>query len=164
MRIYLLGFMGAGKSAVGQLLSERLGVAHLDLDREIEQGEGRRIADLFSDRGEVAFRESESRYLRQTANTDNVVVALGGGTYVQPENRAWIESRGLSVWLKVSLETSKERVPVDGSRPLFVDEETVRKLFDERRLIYSRARVHISTDGRSPFQVAEDLTGILEHL
>src|ERR1019366_10438686 len=101
-RIYLVGFMGAGKSSVGRILSKRLGWKFLDLDQEIERGEHQSIANIFLTSGEPHFRQIERQYLERLSRRSRVVVALGGGTFVDPANRELADATGLTVWLKVS--------------------------------------------------------------
>jgi shikimate kinase len=156
-RIYLAGFMGAGKSTVGRILAARLGWPFVDLDAVIEQGEGRSIAEIFEDEGESYFRRLESEYLRTVSVPSGRVVALGGGTYADPLNRAFIDSHGLSIFLDASLESVLQRVPVDPLRPLFSDPEEVSRLYLERRPSYRMAQMVTETDGLSPEEIADRL-------
>ncbi len=140
-RIYLVGFMGAGKSSVGRILSKRLGWKFLDLDGEIEHGEHQSIADIFQSAGEPHFRKIEHAYLEKLSRRSQVVIALGGGSFVESENRDLAESTGLTVWLKVSFATVAARVKMDGTRPMFRNKEQAEALY-----LSQRVRLH---DGKS---------------
>ncbi|HKL87422.1 MAG TPA: shikimate kinase, partial [Salinibacter sp.] len=101
MRIYLTGFMASGKSTVGPKVAARLGCTFLDLDRLIAVHDGRSIPEIFAQDGEGRFRELETAALRKTVDTDNLVVALGGGALVDEENRAFAKEHGRVVYLEV---------------------------------------------------------------
>src|SRR4051812_36541976 len=122
-RVYLIGFMGSGKTTVGRQVARKLGWKFIDLDKEIEQGEKRQVADIFRENGEPFFRALEKRYLKQTSYSSNAVIALGGGTYIDPQNRALTDLTGLTVWLKVSFARVADRVKMDGTRPKFDDKD-----------------------------------------
>src|SRR4051812_10890047 len=109
-RVYLIGFMGAGKTTIGRQLARKLGWKFIDLDKEIEQEEKRQIAEIFQESGEPQFRVIEKRYLKQLSYSTNAIIALGGGTYIDPQNRALTDLTGLTVWLKVSFATVADRV------------------------------------------------------
>src|SRR5438045_1724597 len=149
-RIFLVGFMGAGKTRVGVELAERLAWRFIDLDMEIERAEKLPIREIFGDFGEPHFRNLERAHLRRISMESCAVIALGGGAYIDPENRSVAESSGLSVWLKVSFDNVVHRVTMDGTRPLFANPAQARRLYDDRIPIYSMARVHIATDEREP--------------
>src|SRR5262245_35541185 len=122
-RIYLVGFMGAGKSRVGRELAERLGWIFIDMDAEIERAERMPIRDIFARFGEPHFRSLERDLLRRLSKRSRAVIALGGGAYIDPENRLLAESTGLTVWLKVSFDNVVHRVTMDGTRPMFASPE-----------------------------------------
>ncbi len=123
MRIYLTGFMGAGKSSVGEHLSRLLGYPMLDLDREVEVRSGLGVREIFTDHGEATFREWEHACLKETARLEDAVVATGGGTMTFPRNVAVMRQLGRSVWLHPSFATIAGRLDADGraERPLFED-------------------------------------------
>jgi shikimate kinase len=136
-RIYLVGFMGAGKSTVGRALAARLGVPFVDLDEAFESLAGMTIRRAFEERGEAWFREREAELLRGTESLPAAVVALGGGTFTFPENRATVQRSGRSVFLDVPFEVVAARLggkAVD--RPLFRSLEEARTLFDARLASY----------------------------
>jgi shikimate kinase len=159
-RIYLIGFMGAGKSTVGRRLAKNLGWKFIDLDAEIERREGRPISVIFRDDGEPHFRKLERLRLQDVSSSKKTVIALGGGTFIDPENRDLIEKTGLTVWLKVSFANVTDRVKIDGTRPKFSDTNQVQSLYRSREPYYALAKVHVSTDGSTPQSVAEEIMGV----
>lgn len=119
LRIYLIGFMGCGKTHSGRLLAQQLDYSWVDLDAEIEASVGCSIATLFSTEGETAFRQKEAEILRQTASLNHVVISCGGGTPCFHENMTWINTHGLSVYLKASPALLTQRLlPERAQRPL----------------------------------------------
>lgn len=158
-KIYLVGFMGAGKSTVARALGERLGWRVEDIDERIEAREHRAIADIFAREGEAYFREAEQAALRELLAVRHVVVATGGGTFVDPDNQALINRDGASIWLDISFDQVIERLPPDGRRPLANDRTTMRMLFDSRRTAYVAAHLRLDAN-RTP--VGELVERILE--
>ncbi|HEX9736208.1 MAG TPA: shikimate kinase [Thermoanaerobaculia bacterium] len=157
MRIYLTGFMGAGKTAVGGNLSGLLGSALLDLDHEVEARAGLSIREIFERLGEGAFRELEHDCLKQTARFQAAVVATGGGTMTFPRNLALIRRLGVSVWLNPSFATIVERIGGRGKsdRPLFKTEEQALALFRERLPAYRRSDLQMDVaPGETAAEVA----------
>src|SRR5262249_18513293 len=128
-RVFLVGFMGAGKTLVGRELAQRLGWRFIDLDEGIEGAESLQIRALFSRHGEPHFRNLERTYLQRLSGDSQIVVALGGGAYVDPANRELADSTGIAVWLKVSFDNVVHRVTIDGSRPLFSNPEQAKCLY-----------------------------------
>lgn len=132
-RVYLVGFMGAGKSTVGRALAARLGVPFVDLDEAFEALAGMTIRRAFEERGEAWFRERESELLRGTEALPDAVVALGGGTFTFPENRAVVQRAGRSVFLDAPFEVVAARLGGKAAdRPLFRSLEEARALYDAR--------------------------------
>jgi shikimate kinase len=160
-RIYLIGFMGSGKTSIGRQLARKLGWKFIDLDKEIEQGEKRQVAEIFRENGEPYFRSLEKRYLRQASYSNRAVIALGGGTYVDDQNRALADMTGLTVWLKVSFARLADRVKMDGTRPKFDNQDEAERLYQDREPHYALARVHVSTDEGSPETVADEIIGVI---
>jgi shikimate kinase len=156
-KIYLVGFMAAGKTTVAQLVARQLGWQAFDLDAMIEQREGRTIADIFATSGEPYFRKVERTVLQGVLSERFAVVATGGGTYAQPANRADIDADGLAIWLDVPLDELMARIPTDGRRPLFQSRVQIQSLFDARRMAYGEAPVRLDARGQSPDQLAERL-------
>src|SRR5690242_6454241 len=139
--IFLVGFMGSGKTAVGRELAAQLGVAFVDLDARVEEEAGKSVAALFQEEGEAAFRAREARALRalEAAFPQGVVVATGGGVGADADHRAWMAARGRTVWLDASLDAIEARVRRDGARPLFGDAAEVARLLAARRPAYAHA-------------------------
>ena len=141
--IYLVGFMGCGKSTVGELLAERLGWELVDLDTEIEREAGKPIARIFDEDGETAFRQLEYEAVGRQAcavrGGGARVVALGGGAFVPQRNRWKLEDAGLTICLDVSADELWERVRHETDRPLARDEQRFRSLYAERRPVYELA-------------------------
>jgi shikimate kinase len=161
-RIYLVGFMGAGKSRIGADLAERLGWSFIDMDSVIERIEKMAIRDIFAQFGEAHFRSLERRHMKELSTTFQSVIALGGGAYVDPENRRVADETGITVWLKVSFDNVVHRVTMDGTRPMFASAEQVRKLLEDRLPAYSLARIHVLTDGREPAAIVGEILERLE--
>jgi len=160
--VFLVGFMGAGKTSVGRVLAARLGWRFIDLDDRIEAREGRTIGEIFEESGEAAFRKVESAELR--ALMDDLdrtpkVAALGGGAFVQPENAALLrESAAPTVFLDASVDILTERCgPAVGARPLFRDRKSFRALHDARRPAYLGATLRVDTAGKSIDAVADEI-------
>lgn len=157
--IYLVGFMGSGKTTVGRLLAERLGWNFVDLDEEIEAEQRMRIADIFDRFGEAHFRQIEKEALRRRVRAiqrgEPTVVALGGGAFAQPDNYALLQDNGVSIWLDCPFEVAQRRVEQDSNRPLARDPEQFRQLYEARRASYARADYRIETSGDDPEQVVE---------
>jgi shikimate kinase len=149
-KIYLVGFMGAGKSSVARALSRRIGWRAEDIDERIEAREGRHVAEIFAQRGEPYFREVESRVLRELVGERQLIVATGGGTFADPENRALMLADGAVAWLDVPLARIIDRVPQDGRRPLASDRTQMEQLFERRRAAYSQAHVRIDASRPMP--------------
>ncbi len=136
-RVYLVGFMGAGKSTVGRALGERLGVPFVDLDEAFEALSGLTIRCAFEERGEAWFREREAELLRGTEALPDAVVALGGGTFTFPENRTVVQKAGRSVFLDLPFEAIAARLGAKAAdRPLFRSLEEARALYDARLASY----------------------------
>jgi shikimate kinase len=142
--VYLAGFMASGKTTVARVLADRLGWNFIDLDAEIEAAENATIAQLFETRGESEFRRIETEALRKIMHKIErgmpSVVALGGGSFVQPDNVKLLESHGISIWLDCRFETIESRIINDAdARPLARDREQFRQLYEERRAAYELA-------------------------
>ncbi len=157
--IYLVGFMGSGKTKVGRLLADRLGWNFVDLDEDIESQQQMRIADIFDRYGEQRFREIEHQALRRRVRAvqcgEPTVLALGGGAFAQPENYELIVENGVTIWLDCSLETARRRVEQDSNRPLARDPERFEALYHARRASYARADFRIEAGEQDPEAVVE---------
>lgn len=155
--IYLVGFMGAGKSTVGRELSLKLAWPFVDLDTEIEKAENLPVREIFARSGEAHFRELERQHLKRLSETPPAVIALGGGAFVDASNRAVVESTGVAVWLDTSFSTIKDRIRPDGTRPLMKDVEQFRMLYERRCPSYRLAKIHVRTDNRLPDAIADEI-------
>ena len=149
-KLYLVGFMGAGKTTLARALGRRLDWRVEDLDELIEARERCTVADLFARRGEPYFRGVERDVLRRLLALQHAVVATGGGTYVDADNRALINDNGLAVWLDLPFQMALARVPADGRRPLAADRSQFEALYRQRRLAYQLA--HLRLDASSPVE------------
>ena len=154
-KIYLVGFMGAGKSSVAAALGAKLGWRVEDIDDLVERREGMAVADIFSRRGEAYFRRIERTVLAAQVPVRHAVVATGGGTYADPANRALIDADGVSIWLDVSLMRVIERLPSDGRRPLAADRAGMERLFRRRQAAYRRAHVRLDAGAAPVGEIAE---------
>ncbi|NLX08069.1 MAG: shikimate kinase [Chloroflexi bacterium] len=156
--LVLAGFMGTGKTTVGQLLAQQLGLAFVDTDTLIEARAGRRIADIFAHEGEAAFRQIEAEVCMQVASARAQVIATGGGALLNPEVRQAFAASGLLICLTANLDTIIERVGHDPTRPLFGGErERLARLLEARADVYDSLPHQVDTTGRSPQQVAEEI-------
>ena len=142
-KLYLVGFMAAGKTTVARALGRRIGWRVEDIDERIEARERRAVAVIFSQEGEGYFRQAERSVLHELLSERNVVVATGGGTFVDPDNRAVMLSDGAVAWLDIPLNRVVERIPPDGKRPLAADRVQMEELYARRRLAYGDAHVRI---------------------
>lgn len=157
--------MASGKSAVGAALAERLGWSHVDLDREIEREQGCSVAEIFRTGGESAFRVLEGEATARVAAGTEIVLSPGGGWITRP---ALLDSLGpdtLSVWLRVGVDEAVRRASAaPGERPLLAGPDpadAVRRLLIQREPLYSRAQLHLLTDGRSVPALADDIHSAL---
>ncbi|HZT38078.1 MAG TPA: shikimate kinase [Bryobacteraceae bacterium] len=145
--IYLVGFMGCGKTTVGELLADELGWQFCDVDREIEAEQRTTIAEIFDARGEEAFRALETEAIRKRVlkieKGQPTVVAVGGGAFVREVNYNLLEEHGVTIWLDCPLEVIEQRVQQSEHRPLARDIERFRQYYAERLAFYARADYRI---------------------
>jgi shikimate kinase len=156
-KIYLVGFMAAGKTTVARALASRLGWRVEDIDELIEARERRTVADIFARLGEPYFRGVEREILRLVLPLRHVVVATGGGTFMDPDNRAAINLDGVSIWLDVPLDELVLRMPADGRRPLAADRVQLERLYAIRREGYAFAHHRIYAGGAPAEEIAEQI-------
>ena len=149
--LYLVGFMGTGKTTIGRAVAQRLQFQLLDSDHEIERIEGKTIPEIFATAGEGAFREMERRFIQGGHPSSRCVVACGGGLVVQPGMLAELQNRGVVLCLHASLETILKRTAANRNRPLLqVDDPMarIRALYQQREPVYKRSGAVILTDSR----------------
>lgn len=157
MRVYLLGYMGSGKTTTGRKLATKAGFSFLDLDAEIENHTGKSISDIFNDEGEAAFREAEKSSLHKTSLKDNVIVSTGGGTPCFFDNIQWMNEHGITIYLRMNAGSLYHRLgPGKHKRPLLKDlndvdlMEFIMKQLPEREHYYLQAKYIISGQSVKP--------------
>lgn len=152
--IYLVGFMGSGKSTIGRLLAEEIGWEFVDLDDLIEQAAGMTISTVFDVRGEEEFRKLEHQALHRVVDMVERgkahVVALGGGAFAQQRNYDLLENNGVTVWLDCPIEVLEKRVARQSHRPLARDPEKFRLLHEARRDAYAKADYRVEVNDADP--------------
>ena len=161
-KIYLIGFMAAGKTTVARALARRLGWRAADIDEIIEQREHLSVAEIFARHGEPYFRAVERAVLFDQLPPRHVVVATGGGTFSDVQNRAAINRDGVSVWLDVPLDRLIARVPATGRRPLATDRAGFERLYHQRRAVYEQAHIRLDAGRSSIEALVEELVDRLE--
>jgi shikimate kinase len=161
-KIYLVGFMAAGKTTVARALAKRLDWRAVDIDQLIEDRERQTVADIFAKHGEAHFRGVERAVLFEQLTPRHLVVATGGGTFADPQNRAAINGDGVSVWLDVPLDRLIARVPADGRRPLAADRAGFERLYHLRRAAYEHAHVRLDAGRAGVDALAEQLIDWLQ--
>jgi shikimate kinase len=146
--IVLIGLMGAGKTAVGRRLANSLDLPFIDADSEIEEAAGQSITEIFAEHDEAYFRDGERKVIARLLEDGPQVLATGGGAYMNPQTRATIKARGISIWLKADLRVLLKRVQRRDHRPLLTagDPETVmKKLMTERNPVYAEADITVES-------------------
>ncbi|HEV7766410.1 MAG TPA: shikimate kinase [Thermoanaerobaculia bacterium] len=160
MKIYLVGFMGSGKTTVGRELSARIDTPFFDLDELIESGEHLSIKEIFAQQGEPYFRKRERDVLRSTKHLEGAVIATGGGTFTFDENVQFIQSEGLSVYLSAPYALLRSRIDFKAAdRPLFTDDLATHELYASRIRYYRMADLSIDVrEEETPAEIAERIT------
>jgi len=160
--VYLVGFMAAGKTSVGRALARRLDWKFIDIDDLIERQEHMTVAEIFARHGEPYFRAAERAILVDQLGARHAVVATGGGTFADPQNRAAIRGDGVAVWLDAPLERVIARMPADGRRPLAADRADLERLYEGRRLAYEQAHMRLDAGRAGVDALVEQLIDWLE--
>jgi shikimate kinase len=158
--IVLVGLMGAGKTSVGRRLAEKLGLAFVDADHEIEAAAGKSIPEIFADHGEEYFRDGERKVIARLLGAGAQVLATGGGAFLNAETRARIMDKAVSVWLKAPLPLLMKRVMKRQDRPLLraADPEAVmRDLIERRYPVYAEADVTVDSRDVQHGQMVNDV-------
>src|SRR6266540_1976708 len=148
--------MGAGKTTVARALGRRIGWRAEDIDHRIEARERRSVSLIFAREGEPYFRQAERAVLQELLPERSVVIASGGGTFVDPDNRAVMLNDGAVAWLDIPLSRVVERIPVDGRRPLASDRAQMEQIYEVRREAYRLAHTRVDA-GRPVDEVVERL-------
>lgn len=174
-RIYLTGFMGAGKSTIGPILANTLGWDFFDLDRVIEKNEGKKVREIFEKSGEIYFRELELLVLTKLSKANNVVVSLGGGTISSVEILTLLKNTGRLIYLKTSPEASYKRLRFKRDRPNLINEQndepskeeligTINGLLESRIKYYEQADLTIDTDSYSVGKTVDRIVRLINNL
>ncbi len=173
--VYLAGFMGSGKSTIGPILANTIGYGFQDIDRAIEQLHGQSVNSLFFQQGEERFRALEHSVLVEVSTKSKMVVALGGGTIVDQQNRTIVESSGVIVYLKSTPESIYKRVRNRSDRPLLLNPDGTRltddelklriaELYREREPFYSIADVIVSVDMKDVGPTVDEIVQRISHI
>ena len=162
--VFLVGFMGAGKSSVARRIARLCGVMSLDMDTYIERREGKKVKEIFAAVGEEGFRAVETEVLRELgAAADPMLVSCGGGVILREENRAILAEGGFVVYLRVTADEAASRISDTSSRPLFQDLEAARARCEERLPLYEAvADVTVDTAGKGVAAIAREVQRLLE--
>lgn len=161
--IVLVGFMGSGKTTIGNTLAAAAGMPHKDTDTIIEESAGTTIPEIFRIQGEKAFRHLETRTLTILSDTETepTVYSTGGGIVVQEINRPLLHQLGTVVWLRIRPETVIARLGDDNTRPMLMapdKEQRVRELMDARREAYTEcADIIVDVDDKTPDEIAQEI-------
>lgn len=158
--IVLTGFMGTGKTEVGKELLRLTGFTLIDADEEIVKSQGMPITEIFRQFGEPYFRDIETKIIKEISKRKNAIISTGGGAVLKEENMSVLRENGIIICLFASPETIIKRTGNDNSRPLLQVEDPLKKikeLLDYRTPFYEKADVMIDTEGKSPFEIAEEI-------
>lgn len=156
--LVLVGLMGAGKTTVGRRLAARLNIPFVDADAEIEAAAGRSISEIFADFGEAEFRKGEREVIARLLKGTPLVLATGGGAFIDPATRARVKELGCSIWLKAPIELLVERVKRRDTRPLLRSgdpAEILSRLAEARYPAYAEADIVVES-GSGPHDVVVD--------
>ncbi|UOY93989.1 shikimate kinase [Ectobacillus sp. JY-23] len=161
MRLYLTGFMGAGKTTIGKALSKEWNMPVVDTDELVELLTGKAIRDIFHEEGEEKFRQYETAAL-QSIKEDHVIITTGGGVVQKQENREWMLTHGTVLYVYCDVEHIFNRLHGDTSRPLLKDRSAFIELFQSRQEYYKQAHYHIDTTGKRIEHIVEELTSLIK--
>ena len=160
--IYIVGFMGSGKSTVGRYLADEIGWRFADLDEDIEREQQQAISELFATAGEEEFRRLESEAILRRIQTIKrgmpTVLALGGGAFCREHNIEVLKDNGITLWIDTDFAVMRKRVEGSSHRPLARDPQRFEKLYQERRCLYAQAEYRVEmTEDNSRAAVAKIL-------
>jgi shikimate kinase len=156
--IVLIGMMGAGKSSIGRRLAGRLGIPFIDADAEIESAAGMTIPEIFEKHGEPYFRAGEARVIARLLDNGPQVLATGGGSVMDPQTRALIGQKGISIWLKADFDVLLKRTKRRNDRPLV---EKIKDLLPVREPIYAQADIVIQSRDEPHDTILDEIMGEL---
>lgn len=156
-KVYVIGFMGTGKTVIGRKLSERYLVD--ELDERFVQERGQSIADLFAEQGEEGFRAHESELLR---NSQAHIVITGGGIVERADNRSWMKETGTVIWIDTPFKSIWQRIESDRNRPLVGTYKTVKALYTRRQPIYAASADYRLDGTKSVHELTAEIERILE--
>src|SRR5262245_20458054 len=162
--VVLVGMMGSGKSSIGRRVALRLGIPFVDADVEIEKAAGMSISDIFATRGEAEFRAGEARVLLRLLDSGPQVLATGGGAFINPQTRAAIGSKGISIWLEAEVGGLMNRIRRRHDRPLLQTPDpaaTLRKLMEERDPIYALADLTVQSREVTHDKIVDEIVSAL---
>jgi shikimate kinase len=162
--VVLVGMMGAGKSSIGRRVALRMGVPFVDADAEIEKAAQMSIPELFARRGEAEFRAGEARVILRLLESGPQVLATGGGAFMNPDTRAAVGAKGISIWLKAELDVLMKRIRRRHDRPLLKTDDpgaTLRQLIDERYPIYALADLTVQSREVPHDKIVDEIVGAL---
>jgi len=164
-KIYLVGFMGSGKSTIGRILAKKLKIPFVDLDKEITIREGLTIPQIFSLKGEAYFRKLELDLLKEITQTvPFFVMATGGGLGANPDAMEYMKKHGLVIWLDIDFPTFLKRTSKDSNRPLLKKrEEELRALFNQRKNVYKKAHISVKSS-HSPEATVQKILDYLQSI
>lgn len=163
--IFLIGFMGAGKSTIARLLTKATGKKLVEMDARIVEEQGMSINDIFAQYGESRFRDIESQLILTIGDEGNTIVSCGGGVVVRPENTEFMKKNGKIVFLAATPETIYNRVKDGTDRPILnghMNVEYIAELMEKRRALYEAAAdIRIDTDGKTAQQICDEILTII---
>jgi shikimate kinase len=165
--IALVGLMGAGKTSVGRRLAQMLELPFRDADDEIEKAAGRSVAEIFAERGEAEFRKGERRVIARLLDEPPHILSTGGGAFIQPDTRALIKARSISIWLKADIEVLVRRVGRKSNRPLLAGRDPAEALADlarHRYPLYAQAQLTVDAGEASHAATLEAILKALSTL
>lgn len=163
--IFLIGFMGAGKSTIAKVLQKELNMTLVEMDERIVKEQGMSINDIFAQKGEQGFRDIESQLVLDIVTNENAIVSCGGGVVVRPENVENMKKNGKIIFLTATPETILERVKEGKDRPLLnghMNVEYISELMGKRKDLYeSAADIKVATDGKTVGEICTEIIQIL---
>lgn len=162
--ITLIGMMGSGKTTIGKMLGIKLNIPSIDIDALIEKQEKKTITEIFSKHGENYFRNLEKETIKNTFNSQNNILSLGGGAFENSETRDLLLKNSTVIYLKTAPETILNRIQNNTQRPLLKNNMTIEKIqqiINQRKQNYESAHHIVSTDKKNPDQIIEEILGVL---